>query len=324
MNIFITGGTDFVGSYLCVELLKNSVNNLYVLSRSSKYQTAEERVLTTISTIIDAADDTWKQRIHVITGDLAYENLGIDENLYTDLCGKINVIYHCAASIDFPLDYAEAYKINVLGTKAILSFMENIQATVFERLNYISTADISQLSDKPWTEMDLNAEANMYEQTKVEAAFILRNYIEKGYPIIIHSPSIVNSSSKDSFTQENNIVFKFIKLLNRERLPQFFDTDDSSVNLVPVDYFVKSMVYLNESDENIGKTIHLVSPQNVLVKDVIQSITRYLNVKCPAFISFDDSFNDANKINYIFHYINHSHQFDNHYTQSHHEKVHSL
>lgn len=316
MNLLITGGVNFLNSYLCAELLKNSVNEIYVLVKNNSDETTEERVLAGISAIVNMVDNTWRQRIHVMTGDIEREGFGLDHQLYTELCSKINSIYYCAAFMDFSADDQESSSSNVRATKGILLFMENIQATVFKRLNFISTAYISELGERS----SMTVERSGKQEMHTELQLLLRNYIEKGYPIIIHKPSIVKSTGHERCTQETNIVLKFMKLLNRERLPQFFCNTESSMNLVPVDYFVRSMVYLNESDDNIGKTIHLVSPQDALVKDVIQSISCYLHVTCPAFLPFDESVQQANKINYIFHYINPAQSLQ--YAQAHPERVH--
>ncbi|MGL4106765.1 SDR family oxidoreductase [Clostridium sp. LP20] len=323
-RILVTGANGFVGSNVCIELLKDESNIIYAIARSKGKNSARNRVIQEISKgLHEYSEDNWKDRIVVLEGDIKGINLGLNEENYNYICENITSIYHCAASIKFSLTYEEAKQINCGGTIIMLKLLEDIKNKNFDRLNYISTAYISGSCVEGFKEIDLNKNqsfSNTYEETKFECEKLLDSYISKGWPITIYRPSIVNSSSEDGSTHENNIIYKFIKFFNRKRIKEFYCNESSSVNIVPVDYFVKAMLELSlRGESTIGKTYNLVNKINTPVKKLVTNICSILDVDEPQFIEIEDSnmgIMMKNSLGHFFNYVYMSHHFDDEWTRS--------
>lgn len=311
-KILITGANGFVGSNICVELLRDKENLIYAIARPKGSKSGRDRVFNEISREFNWDNsDNWKERVIVLEGDIQELKLGLNDDDYKYICDNITSIYHCAASIKFSLTYDEAKKINCGGTKRIIELLERVSNKNFERLNYVSTAYISGSYIDGFKENDLNINqkfSNTYEATKFECELLLNEYINNGWPITIFRPSIVSSSSKDGSTHENNIIYKFIKFFSRQRINEFYCNETSSINIVPVDYFVKAMVNLSiRGVSTIGKTYNLVNKTNTPVKKIVTDVCKILDVKEPIFYKIDKNTEEKlsnNSLSYFFSYVN--------------------
>lgn len=321
-KILLTGVTGFVGSNICSALLQQEENIIYLLTRSRGKLKAQERVRQVLAKTQNIDLDEYKGRIKVLDGNIEEEKLGLKEEEYRELCEEITVIYHSAASIKFDLSYEDAKRINYMGTKHILELVSDIENKDFDRLNYVSTAYIAGTHFKGFKEEDLEVGQeflNTYEMTKYESEKLLQEYIKKGYPITIYRPSIVSSNSKTGATHKNNIIYKFIKLLNYEKIEDFYCDENSSINIVPVDYFVEGMLYLAERKDTYGKTFNLVNHKNVPIRDCVKYACDNLKVKLPNFVTFSKEIEaviEKNPLKYFYEYVKASHEFDDEETRN--------
>lgn len=220
------------------------------------------------------------------------------------------------------MTYEEAKKINCGGTDRILELLNDISNKEFDRLNYVSTAYISGNCVDGFKEKDLDINqkfSNTYEATKFECEKTLNEHIKKGSPITIFRPSIVNSSSNDGSTHENNIIYKFIKFFSRKRINEFYCNESSSINIVPVDYFVKGMLELSlRGKSTLGKTYNLVNKLNTPVKKLVIDVCKILEVDEPIFYEISDNTKELlmnNSLGHFFNYVYMSHHFDDEWTR---------
>ncbi len=96
MNIFITGGSGFVGSALIPELVKNG-NHVYALARSQK-----------------SADKVRSLGAVPITGNLE------DIHQFKHALDKMDTVIHAAAKLEMWGSYDDFYRINVAATKNLI------------------------------------------------------------------------------------------------------------------------------------------------------------------------------------------------------------
>ncbi|XP_050423207.1 uncharacterized protein LOC126834987 [Adelges cooleyi] len=102
-NIFITGGTGFVGKVVIEKLLRScrELNMIYVVARPLNGQTPHERVKEMFtSPLFDRMkieNPGYVNHVQVICGDCASPNIGIAEEDLRQLSSKINVVIHLAS-----------------------------------------------------------------------------------------------------------------------------------------------------------------------------------------------------------------------------------
>ena len=260
------------------------------------------------------------KRIDVIPGDIAKENFGLGNDQWDALTRRINTIFHSAASINFNLSLEEARSINTNGTAQILDFADHCHN--LDRLIYISTAYVAGMTTNKFYESDLIAGqdfANTYEETKYEAELLIRQSIEKGMPIIVFRPSVISGDFQTGEIVRGNIIFEIIKKLYDLKFNEFICDDDSSLNIIPINYVIDSIVYISKSKSNEGKTFNITNSCNANIKNIIIKCCQALNIDVPIFIPIDRQ-NTASKLTrrqlYTFvNYIENSHVFDDSLTK---------
>lgn len=78
--------------------------------------------------------DILLNKIKPVSGDISEENLGISDSDFTILCDNINIVVHCAATLDFETDLKTAVVVNLMGTKRIVDLckqIKNLQVRIF-------------------------------------------------------------------------------------------------------------------------------------------------------------------------------------------------
>jgi nucleoside-diphosphate-sugar epimerase len=126
-RIMITGTTGFLGKVVIEKIIRKipDVENILLLIRGNdRYPTARERFDNEIavSTIFDRLKDESSayfrkfclDKIECITGELTEKNFGLSMEDFTLLAGRVDVIIHIAACVDFRGELPQALMINTL------------------------------------------------------------------------------------------------------------------------------------------------------------------------------------------------------------------
>ncbi|OGY43947.1 MAG: hypothetical protein A2729_01330 [Candidatus Buchananbacteria bacterium RIFCSPHIGHO2_01_FULL_39_14] len=295
MKILLTGATGTLGSEL-VKLLHKNNHKLYCLIRPKKNFEAQER----LSVIIGNKDN----RVIVISGDITELDSGISNYDLQLINNNVDIVIHAAASIKFDQEFAdEIEKINIYGTKNIISLSKKIKAKSF---HYISTAYVAG-DATIFNENDFEMNQifrNPYERTKKEAEALVRKEFNKSFTI--YRPSILvgnfyngQISSFDGFygflkvfwrlkqkiESLNSIQKKMIENICRidEDDKLFFPinincSSTSTLNLVPLDWVANNIVNLIEYPAT-GQVFHLVNDSPPKVKFVFEYALKKLGIK---------------------------------------------
>lgn len=83
-------------------------------------------------------DPNFKERIHIVSGDLQEVRVGINEVDLKNIYANVNVVIHAAADIRFNVPLLDLVRSNVRGTKEILEISRHIEH--LETFAFISTA----------------------------------------------------------------------------------------------------------------------------------------------------------------------------------------
>ena len=173
VNIFITGGTGFIGSYIIKYLLKRGYHNLIALKRKQSR--------------MDLVQDP-EQKIQWIEGDL------MDEYCYQEALEKADYVIHAAAFIGFdPAARKKMYALNIQGTANLVNhcLAKNIKKFV----HISSTAAIGRFKkeqeideDSEWQKSIFNSH---YAITKHLSEMEVWRASAEGLPVAIINPSVV-------------------------------------------------------------------------------------------------------------------------------------
>jgi len=264
-SIFLTGATGFLGAYLLRELLDQTTANIYCLIRCHTLETGKQRLKENLQSY-----QLWQQhfeaRIIPMLGDLSQPLLGLSEKEFCQLASEIDVIYHNGSQNDPIPPYYQMKAVNVLGTQEILK-LAGLRKT--KPVHFISTLAIffsqAHRQDTPIRETEFpRFSPNLntgYKQSKWVAEELIHLAQKRGLPVSIYRPTRIMGDSKTGiYRKSNNLFFRFIQIcIKLEKFPTF----DVDINIIPIDYASKAIVYLSRQKQLLGKTFHLVNPESI-------------------------------------------------------------
>ncbi|XP_055602545.1 putative fatty acyl-CoA reductase CG8306 [Uranotaenia lowii] len=147
-NIFITGGTGFLGIAIVEKILRScpDVGGIYLLMRPKKGKNVAERLqeITTnaiFETLLQQVSDDIFKKLHAVAGDVGEENLGLSLEDRSALAKTIDVVIHSAATLDFQATLKPTVQINLLGTRRVMQLcreMQNLKCMVHVSSAYVN------------------------------------------------------------------------------------------------------------------------------------------------------------------------------------------
>ena len=262
--IFISGATGFLGREIfCRLLLSKPLDEFALLVRPGEENCSELRIKKIISGIF--GDSGWRQfqdRIFIYSGDLSEENFGVSAHDYQNLCRKVSVIYHSAASISLSDSLQKARSINVACTERITKFIWDInkERDCAPELHYLSTAYVAGDTVSTVSPKQLNLNVNFkngYEQSKAEAEALIRNLSDR-IPCSIYRPSVVVGDSITGQTSAFNVIYVPAQYLVKGLFPLLPASPNTPFDTIPVDYVADAIVELSSQGAN-GECFHIAS-----------------------------------------------------------------
>jgi nucleoside-diphosphate-sugar epimerase len=239
MTILVTGGAGVVGSALIAALGSEDVVAL-----------AHRKPV--------ACD--------ALYGDITRPWLGLHPRDYRELAGRVDVVVHCAASVDFDASERTLHRVNVVGVGHVLRFVSDAEA----RLVHVSTAFVARIAngaDAPHA-MALAA----YAQSKARGETLVR---ESGLPAAIARVSTVIGDSESGRLARLQSFHYILGAGMRGLLPFLPTTADTRADLVPQDVVAAALTALATTyagDGNYWLTAGTAAPPMSAIMDIAYDI----------------------------------------------------
>jgi len=294
-NIFITGGTGFLGSMLIREILASSDDAVYALIRDKSKEEATDRLVSNLEATMFPKKLTKKQldRITIVKGDITKKDFGLETEAIVMLAKHIDVIFNSAAltSLTSPLEMAR--KVNLEGTRNVLDFamfcMKNGKLT---KVNHISTAYIAgKIKSCCFREINLSLGQefnNAYEQSKFEAEQLVVEYRKKGLDINIYRPSIILGSYEDGRTTNFKMFYQPLHYFSLELFTSIPAANNSRANLINVDVAAEAIYLISNLSREKNANYNIVSPKTPELEFVLDIASDYFGYKMPRLIPLQD------------------------------------
>ncbi len=301
-NIFFTGATGFLGSYILREfLLKEDIKPI-LLIRSKVGQSAIPRAEKILRYFFDK--DKSKiilKRIKIVEGEIDKPNLGINDKVREELIDTIDEIYHSAAIAEFRVPLDVIRKSNVKGTKNILDLASECKNKGrLKRVNHISTTYVVGTKTGTFYETDLDVGQkfnNTYEQSKFEAELLVQKYRKRGLDITIFRPSILTGDYARGRTSNFKMLYKPLHFFSEELFDAVPGERAAQENLVPVDSAAKAIYLIANENRSTNKTYHISNITTVELGHFIDMASSFFGFKKPELIPL--KYFDIDSLTYV-------------------------
>ncbi|MEO0647055.1 MAG: thioester reductase domain-containing protein, partial [Cyanobacteria bacterium J06650_10] len=260
--VLLTGATGFLGTFLLYELLQQTSATVYCLVRGGAQPDAGLKKIKTCLSDYGIWQDTFTDRVIPLIGDLSQPYLGLSKTDFHQLADHIHTIYHNGAQVHHLAPYAQLRATNVLGTIEVLKLACHGMP---KPLHYISTLSVFPPVPLPGKHRidehdDLSqypVPAGGYNRSKWVAEQLVTQARDRNLPVSIYRPGPLSGHSETGLYNPNDFLYRLMQgYVQSGMAPQ----GNLPLDLLPVDYASKAIVYLSQQSSTLGKAFHLIHP----------------------------------------------------------------
>jgi len=249
-KVFITGGTGFIGGNLIDNLFKKGF---------------EVKALVRNKDLLNNFD--WKDRVEIVEGDI------LEPETFKGKMKDCDIVIHSAAAIAFwNKIWDKTYKINVIGTRNILS--EALDSNIKKFIHISSVAAIGYgENNEPVNEThpyNWGKHKISYMETKRQAEEEVYKVIEKGLNATIVNPANVWGSG--DYRGRRTAVIKAVKLGQ----PFYVYSGTNFVDVDAVCEATINAIYSGKSGER-----YILGGENLSIREFLNTIADEVGARRP-------------------------------------------
>ena len=221
--IFVTGTTGFLGAFLLNHLLHAASPDatFYCLARDrdGADSGSANRVVDALR-FYGLAGQAMAERIVPVAGDLSQPQLGLDDERYNELASKVDLVFHCAAAVNYVYPYSVIKPHTVDGTREVLKFA---CAGKPKTLQYISSSGVFPGGDEtPYMEdsgidIFLDRMEGGYNQSKWVAERLVWTAVSRGLNACLYRPGNIGHDRSTAAANPNRLLVAHPKVVRSYR-----------------------------------------------------------------------------------------------------------
>lgn len=253
----LTGACGFLGRQLAYELLRHTDLKLICLVRNRPDESAQERVYRIFASLGISREDA-SARVEVCTGDVSVPSLGLEVDDYQRLTNRVDVIFHCAAQVDWVRSYRQLYHINAGGA---LSMIRLACQGRLKRLVFVSSIAVCYSRGGPalideGTDMlpFIDGMPLGYARSKCVAEALLRQAAARGVPVTVVRPALIAGNSATGESSPTDLIAALLQ--GCIATGKAMDTD-WLLDCVPVDFVARIIARIPQGEAKF-RVLHLV------------------------------------------------------------------
>lgn len=276
-KILVTGATGFLGAFLLDELLRSTDQNtiFYCLARRQGDQGNQpnDRVVEALK-FYGLPGHMLQDRIVAVTGDLTQPRFGFGDEEYRQLAEEVDLVFHCAASVNYLYSYTAIKPHTVGGTNEVIKFACH---TNTKPLLYISSNGIFPGGDTtPYLEnSDIDGFADRmeggYNQAKWVAERMVWSAVSRGLPVWMVRPGNIGHHSVTSVVNPSDFQTLIMKACLRVDCAP--EAPGWAFEMTPVDFLCTAIARIADDPTQFGKVYNVVQrapvPASRVFKDMM-------------------------------------------------------
>lgn len=265
-SILLTGATGFLGCHLLREMIKRTDADIYCLVRASDNSEGLNRIKNTLEEN-DIFDFELGARIKIVLGDLTKDLFGLTEEAFSNLADSIDVIYHCAAQVDWMRPYIALKPSNVHGTHEIIRFACRNRV---KHLHYISTLTVFPMQEDRLELLETYVDISEgiiggYGQSKWVGEQLCRFASERGLPVSVYRFDFAGGAINKGIMKETDFIVRLIEgAIEMKCIPE----EEFIFNVIPVDQLSYMILSISLDNRNINKIFNLINTDSLLSSDI--------------------------------------------------------
>ena len=194
-------------------------------------------------------------RVVPVLGDLSQVRLGLSAAEFQRLAVEVDSIYHNGAIVNLMYPYPLLRDANVRGTQEILRLAATHH---IKPVHYVSTFWVHAANDGPAREVvteddplpPCEALSIGYSRSKWVCEKLVAQARGRGLPITIYRPGYVTGDSRTGACKADDFLHSVVLACTRlGSIPAL----DMNLEVTPVDYVSRAIVYLSRQPEHLGK-----------------------------------------------------------------------
>ncbi|MEU9481741.1 thioester reductase domain-containing protein [Streptomyces sp. NPDC048191] len=233
-HILLTGATGFLGSHMLLDLLRHSDAHVYCLIRADDEESATARLGNRLRHYELPWSSEIRRRVTVLPGDIRRPRLGLPDEQWHTLAGRLDSVVGVAAAVDFLRGYPSLRRSNVLGA---LALAELAAAGRPKPLHHVSSIAVfnqvgitSMGEDDPLAHIERLVSG--YDQSKWAAEVALRRARDRGLVVTALRPGGIGGHTKTGAYNAQDLSSGLISAFGRFRTVPAF----RYLNAAPVDW----------------------------------------------------------------------------------------
>ena len=282
-SVLFTGATGFLGGFLLDELLRTTGRDTrfycLVRDRASEGERSGNRVLENLK-FYGLPGQYEEDRIIPVTGDITQTRMGLEDDDYRELADRIDLIFHCAASVNYAYPYSVAKPHTVGGTLEVLKFA---CSSIPKPVQYISSNGVFPGGDEsPYLEDNqidgfVDRMEGGYNQAKWVAERLVWSAVSRGLPVCIFRPGNIGHHSATGAVNPNDFLSMIIKACARlgcaPMAPGWF------FEMTCVDFLTSAIARIADDARHFGKVYNVVQQAPVPADDVFAHMERLGHIR---------------------------------------------
>ncbi|MFJ2581789.1 amino acid adenylation domain-containing protein [Kitasatospora aureofaciens] len=269
-DILLTGASGFVGAFLLDQLLRDTAARIHCPVRAASRPHAEQRVRTALARYgLRVGEADWR-RVECFPADLSEPGLGMPDGHRAALAGRLDLIVHNGAQVNFLYPYEQLRAPNVDGTREVI----RIAAPRRVPVHFVSTVAVvagfgaAGIRDVDEDVPPAHADGLTmgYAESKWVAEGVLRRAAAQGLPVAVYRPYEVTGDQVRGVGNTETAICSLFKTIAETGLAPDIALP---MDFVPVDHLAAAVVHIATRQKADGRAYHLTNPRPAMLSDVV-------------------------------------------------------